>query len=278
MPDSTFTDRSPIVIYLWSRVVYSAGLFKDVTSIIYGQDRYSQARIENLIRSGLRTRESIIRWRCDFDNMPEATTQDQYNRRYQILGVCLSYLALLNRLIGAIDPSRRTDFEDESQALAREVARMENEASFKSPVAGFFLSQKMSIARSILDSARIWKDDIQDEPKESHLKVNLIEKWRFENWCMILGRTYIPAPHIVEYLGDAQTIPAIPMGPPTKSRKRKAPTLHADAWEPYKARIVELHIEQGLPLWEVKNIMNKFGLTAEYVSLFKVEQGRLLIC
>ena len=188
VPDNTFRDRSPIVISLWSRVVHGAGLFKDVTSIIYGQEGYSQARIENLICGGLRTRESIIRWRRDFDNMPETTTQDQYNKRYQILGVCLSCLALLNRLIGAIDSSRRTDFEDESQALAREVARMENEASFKSPVAGFFLSQKMSIAQSILDSAMTWNDHKQDEPKESHMQRNLIEKWRFEHWCVVLDR------------------------------------------------------------------------------------------
>lgn len=90
---------------------------------------------------------------------------------------------------------------------------------------------------------------------------------------------HIHAPHIVESFGDAQTMPAIPMGPPTKPRKRKAPTLRADAWEPYKARIVELHIQQGLPLREVKeNITKEFGFTAKYVSLFKVEQGRFLIC
>ena len=90
---------------------------------------------------------------------------------------------------------------------------------------------------------------------------------------------HIHAPHIVESFGDAQAIPAIPMGPPTKPRKRKAPTLRADAWEPYKARIVELHIRQGLPLREVREIiMKEFGFTAEYVSLFKVEQGRLLMC
>jgi len=90
---------------------------------------------------------------------------------------------------------------------------------------------------------------------------------------------HIHAPYIVESFGDAQTMPAIPMGPPTNPRKRKAPTLRADAWEPYKARIVELHIRQGLPLRKVKEYITKeFGFTAEYVSLFKVEQGRLLMC
>ena len=62
---------------------------------------------------------------------------------------------------------------------------------------------------------------------------------------------------------------------PTKPRKRKAPTLRADAWESYKARIVELHIRQGLPLREVKeHIKKEFGFTAEYVSFFRVEQGQ----
>lgn len=77
--------------------------------------------------------------------------------------------------------------------------------------------------------------------------------------------------------GDTRTTPTIPMGPPTRPRKRKAPTLRASDWEPYKARIVELHITEKWPLQEVREaIKMEFGFTAEYVS-FKVEQGRLLV-
>ena len=90
---------------------------------------------------------------------------------------------------------------------------------------------------------------------------------------------HIQAPHIEEFFGDAQTMPAIPIGPPTRSQKRKATTLRSNAWEPYKARIIELYIQQGLPLQQVReNIIKEFGFTAEYVFLFKVEQGRLLMC
>jgi hypothetical protein len=56
------------------------------------------------------------------------------------------------------------------------------------------------------------------------------------------------------------------MGPPTRTRKRKAPTLHADDWEPYKARIIELHIERDppFPLRKVKDIIEtEFGFAAE---------------
>ena len=57
------------------------------------------------------------------------------------------------------------------------------------------------------------------------------------------------------------------MGPPTKKRKSKAPTLRAADWEPHKARIIELHITQKLPLREVKVTMEReFGFVAEYVS------------
>lgn len=46
---------------------------------------------------------------------------------------------------------------------------------------------------------------------------------------------HIYASHNAESFGDTQIMPAIPMGPLIKPRKRKAPTLRADAWEPYKA-------------------------------------------
>jgi len=65
---------------------------------------------------------------------------------------------------------------------------------------------------------------------------------------------------------DVQDIAAPSIPPPTKTRYRKAPTLTAEAWNPYKDRIVELHIEQNLPLSKVKEAMEKeFGFTAEYV-------------
>ena len=79
--------------------------------------------------------------------------------------------------------------------------------------------------------------------------------------------------HSIESPSNVQTTPVDSMGPPTRPRKRKAPTLRADAWEPYKARIVELYISLGLSLPEVKKkIEDEFGFTAEYVKIFMIEQ------
>lgn len=55
------------------------------------------------------------------------------------------------------------------------------------------------------------------------------------------------------------------MGPPPKRRRKKAPTLRANDWEPYRARILELHDEQKLPLPKVKAMIEQeFEFTAEY--------------
>jgi hypothetical protein len=45
--------------------------------------------------------------------------------------------------------------------------------------------------------------------------------------------------------------------PPPHPRKRKAPTLREDDWNPVKARILELHITQNLPLPEVKELVER---------------------
>ncbi|KAF2820930.1 TPR-like protein [Ophiobolus disseminans] len=77
----------------------------------------------------------------------------------------------------------------------------------------------------------------------------------------------------LEYAGNSQFVsastsapagPASPMGPPDRPRKRKAATLRADDWEPYKKRILDLHIEQKKSLPEVRQIVEKeCGFKAE---------------
>ena len=61
-----------------------------------------------------------------------------------------------------------------------------------------------------------------------------------------------------------QPTATVSMGPPTKPRKKKAPTLRAEHWEPYKDRIRELLIEQDIPLPKVKKEIEKqYGFVAE---------------
>ena len=72
--------------------------------------------------------------------------------------------------------------------------------------------------------------------------------------------------HIVKPLDGTESIPTNPAIPTLRTRKRKAPTLCAKAWEPYKARILDLHVANKLPLRDVKTMIEaEFGFSAEYV-------------
>lgn len=52
--------------------------------------------------------------------------------------------------------------------------------------------------------------------------------------------------------------------PPAIMRKKKAQTLRESDWEPYKSRIVELHIEEKRPIPDVKRIIEReFAFKAE---------------
>ncbi|KAM0365790.1 hypothetical protein ACHAPK_009311 [Fusarium culmorum] len=73
----------------------------------------------------------------------------------------------------------------------------------------------------------------------------------------------VSVPQGIASLSDAE-LTETPVGPPPKLRKKKAPTLRANDWEPYKARILELHGEQKLPLPKVKAMIEKeFSFIAE---------------
>ncbi|KAJ4341733.1 hypothetical protein N0V95_007125 [Ascochyta clinopodiicola] len=75
----------------------------------------------------------------------------------------------------------------------------------------------------------------------------------------------------------APTMSAASMSMETQPRKRKAPTLRADAWEPYKSRILELHITQKRPLAEVKEmIKQEYQFVPEYVIPLRTKQSEFI--
>jgi hypothetical protein len=67
----------------------------------------------------------------------------------------------------------------------------------------------------------------------------------------------VPQGHQLLFSNNTSAANAQPMAPPPNPRKRKAPTLRREDWEPVKARIFELHITHKKPLPEVKQIVEK---------------------
>jgi len=61
--------------------------------------------------------------------------------------------------------------------------------------------------------------------------------------------------------------------PPSRIRKKKAPTLRENDWEPFRERIVDLY-SSGMPLKQVKQAMEtEFKFCAEYVSDVRREES-----
>jgi len=63
--------------------------------------------------------------------------------------------------------------------------------------------------------------------------------------------------------------PPLPPNPiaDARPRKKKARTLRETDWEPYKGRVIQLHLTEKRPLSEVRILIEQeFGFTAEYVE------------
>jgi hypothetical protein len=85
-------------------------------------------------------------------------------------------------------------------------------------------------------------------------------------WQSVIARRFLD-PLAIHTANDIQLRTTTSKALPTKKRKRKAPTLRTDDFEPYKARIIELHIDQNIPLPKVKDVIeSEYGFRAEYVT------------
>ncbi|KAF2267719.1 TPR-like protein [Lojkania enalia] len=114
------------------------------------------------------------------------------------------------------------------------------------------------------------------EPYSIHMPLDIGLQTQLQGGYYTTSQSAVPHPldpslapriydyHYAEVARNVESMSATSMGPPPRKRQRKAPTLRADAWEPYKDRIIELHITQKLPLRKVKEIIKEeYGFTAE---------------
>jgi len=72
-----------------------------------------------------------------------------------------------------------------------------------------------------------------------------------------MGQNPVIQLHQLPIAEETNSVPVQPMAPPPGPRKQKAPTLRRDDWEPVKARVIDLHVSQNLPLPKVKEIVEE---------------------
>jgi hypothetical protein len=86
------------------------------------------------------------------------------------------------------------------------------------------------------------------------------------DWQSVIARKFL-GPLSNDTTNDIKLITTTSEALPKKKRKRKAPTLRTNDFEPYKARIIELHVDQNIALTKVKDIIEReCGFRAEYVT------------
>jgi hypothetical protein len=75
-----------------------------------------------------------------------------------------------------------------------------------------------------------------------------------------------PSRAAIDTLSDIQSTSSGQEALPTKLRKKKAPTLRRQDWEPVRARILELHDKEKKTVAQLRSIIDaEFGFKAEYV-------------
>ena len=123
--------------------------------------------------------------------------QARFDKRYETLGVCMTVLVVLNRLIVALDPHMELLIEDETRSFASQILTLEQEASATNARAGLFMAFKRKAALATLASESEWRLSAKKvcERKalgESPVNGNwFIGKSAFEYWCHLQGRNIL---------------------------------------------------------------------------------------
>lgn len=131
-------------------------------------------------------RSDLWSWRQRFDDsLPEH--DDVLDKRFEILGVCLVNVLVLDRLIVAMDPCVRVDIEEEAQSLARQVVALAEAASRVNPRSGLFMEFKLTAAHAALATEHEWHQFIRNAQAEG--SIGPVTKEIFERWCSVKGRS-----------------------------------------------------------------------------------------
>ena len=171
---------------LWATICPIPNLFADVQHIICLSQDPESTVISDLRYRACEIRTQLWNWRQRFDNTL-TEHDDVLDKRFEILGVCLVNVLVLDRLIVAMDPCVGADIEEEAQSLARQVVVLAEAASRVNPRAGLFMEFKLTAAHAALVTEQEWYLFIQNAQGEG--SNGPVTKEIFERWCSVKGRS-----------------------------------------------------------------------------------------
>jgi hypothetical protein len=206
--DESFADQKDLIFSLWSYLVHGPKLFKETTDMIFSANTPPPRVINDLVdrlvkgRNGLlhwmRQAQELIGWRREeLDGpgdgialpwpMSENSGLGSNDATHLALQGTYTVCHLVKaRLIYSLAPSRFHHLEAECQKLARRIIDLRQTPS-KDPskrlIESLFISQSTWIAKGILETKEAWSEGWET-------REGVIEKWKFEAWCRVIGRNF----------------------------------------------------------------------------------------
>lgn len=193
VPRSLISDRSEIVISLMIRKIEVTSLFAQVSNVVCHETDYNMLGVRKLKPRIHQVRTDLLIWHCEYQSLlgllPGISPGTaQYDRWCKVFGIYLSLSLLANRLLAAISASERPQAECEAQTLAGQAIILNEEARVTNPLASLLIAQTVGLAQATKATAHEWQETHGTEKVERVSSRRLIEKWKFERWCKLLGR------------------------------------------------------------------------------------------
>ncbi|GAM37171.1 hypothetical protein TCE0_022f06860 [Talaromyces pinophilus] len=189
--DHPFSDRSDLVISLWSCICSLPKYLRRVTDIVCTSPNTSNLAICQLKLDLFRLYQSISQWHQEYqvhswDNElhPSRSPADA-DKQFEALGFCFTCLIVTNRLIFALDPSAGATYEYEAQKLAADLVTIEQNALSVNGRAELFMALKMHVAKATRATAETWRECTTNTIGST------IPQSVFTEWCQLTGwKTY----------------------------------------------------------------------------------------
>ena len=191
----SFCGRSEIVILLWLIIGAIPGIFKEVTDAICYSTILESHEANRLTVRIRQLQKQLSQWHQEYEKLvlgthsQEVPGDKETDKRFEILGIYITSLIKLNRVILALNPLRDSRLEDETQHLACLMIRLETTANAANPRAAIFMAAKKRVAEATIATEEDWRNSTSTENGKKCMGPNgLIKKQTFGRWSKLMGR------------------------------------------------------------------------------------------
>lgn len=189
--DSPISDRSTTVMSLLMLKCRIPGFAYEVTTMLCLNPDPKPEDISDLANRLRQHRTRFLKWHSRYQSVIDSCSDmspgaADYDSHCKVFANYLSCLMITSRLLEAVCSTDRQELEETTQSLVEKMFSLELEVG-NSPTS-MFMANTLGVACAVKATADDWKES-KPVIVDGHADTNgLIERWKFENWCRMLGR------------------------------------------------------------------------------------------